>query len=252
VFFVMGAILLRPPSANHPLAASCHPAGRPRLAGVPNDQVITVRGEDELAARAGHLFGTTQKEFLCAAADMDTWSRPSARAAIASRMRPVIQNGLVVRKLYTSAALADEEQRTHLLQVAAVGAQVRICDAGLPHETIIIDRRVMILAGPGVPGDREFTVTTSRALIDPVNALFDATWEAAVPLADRQELPLIGPDGRAILRALGAGLTDEVAARRMGISLRTYRRRVAELMRTLDSDSRFQAGLRAGELGLTP
>jgi DNA-binding NarL/FixJ family response regulator len=62
---------------------------------------------------------------------------------------------------------------------------------------------------------------------------------------------MITPDAREILRALGAGLTDEVASRRMGVSLRTYRRRVADLMRALDSDSRFQAGLRAGELGLT-
>jgi hypothetical protein len=32
---------------------------------------------------------------------------------------------------------------------------------------------------------------------------------------------------------LGAGLTDEAAARRLGISLRTYRRQVAELMAAL-------------------
>lgn len=220
---------------------------------MPNDQVITVRGEGEIAARAGHLFTGVTEEFLCAATDMDTWSHPSARAAMTARMRPTIQkNALTVRKLYTSAALAIAEQRGHLLQLAAAGAQVRICEAELPHETIIIDRRVMILAGPWSSGDREFTVTTSPALIDPVHGLFDATWEAAVPLADRLELPLIGPDGRAILRTLGAGLTDEVAARSMGISLRTYRRRVAELLRALDSDSRFQAGLRAGELGLSP
>jgi DNA-binding NarL/FixJ family response regulator len=220
---------------------------------MPNDQVITVRGEDELAARAGHLFTGVTKEFLCAATDMDTWSRPSTRAAIAARMQSAVHDrALTVRKLYTSAALADADQREQLLQVAAAGAQVRICEAGLPHETIVIDRRVMILAGPWVQGDREFTVTTSPGLIDPVHALFDATWEAAAPLADRLKLPTIGPDGRAILRTLGAGLTDEVAARRMGISLRTYRRRVAELLRALDSDSRFQAGLRAGELGLRP
>ncbi|GLY89924.1 DNA-binding response regulator [Actinoallomurus iriomotensis] len=220
---------------------------------MPNDQVITVRGEGQLAARAGHLFTGVNKEFLCAATDMDTWSQPSTRTAIAARMQPTIQQrNLTIRKLYTSAALADAGQREHLLQLLGIGAQVRICEAGLPHETIIIDRRVMILAGPWVQGDREFTVTTSPGLIGPVHALFDATWEAAAPLADRLELPLIGPDGRAILRTLGAGMTDEVAARSMGISLRTYRRRVAELLRALDSDSRFQAGLRAGELGLSP
>ncbi|RPK77169.1 hypothetical protein EES45_21935 [Streptomyces sp. ADI97-07] len=53
-----------------------------------------------------------------------------------------------------------------------------------------------------------------------------------------------------ILDALGSGLTDASAARRLGVSLRTYRRRVAELMAVLEAGSRFQAGLRAGELGL--
>jgi DNA-binding NarL/FixJ family response regulator len=218
-----------------------------------NDQVITVRGEQELAARAGQLFSGVAEEFLCAATDMNTWSQPGARAAISSRLGPAISGGLAVRKLYTPAALADDVQRGYLLDLAAVGARVRICEAGLPHETIIIDRRVMILAGVSGPGGREFTVTTAPALIDGVHALFDATWEAATSLGARlrQDLPQIGLESRATLQALGDGLTDEVAARRLGVSLRTYRRRVAELMRLLDSDSRFQAGLRAGELGLT-
>jgi DNA-binding NarL/FixJ family response regulator len=66
----------------------------------------------------------------------------------------------------------------------------------------------------------------------------------------RGDVPELAPEARAILRALGAGLTDEVAARQLGTSLRTYRRRVAELMAELEADSRFQAGLRVGELGL--
>jgi DNA-binding NarL/FixJ family response regulator len=63
-------------------------------------------------------------------------------------------------------------------------------------------------------------------------------------------VPHLDADGRVILEALGSGLTDEAAAKRIGVSLRTYRRRVAELMARLEAGSRFQAGLRAGELGL--
>jgi DNA-binding NarL/FixJ family response regulator len=44
--------------------------------------------------------------------------------------------------------------------------------------------------------------------------------------------------------------TDEAAARQLGTSLRTYRWRVAELLAAFEARSRFQAGLRAGELGL--
>ncbi|MEV0973556.1 DNA-binding response regulator [Microtetraspora glauca] len=217
------------------------------------DQVITVRGDAELVARAGHLFSGTQREFVCAARDLDTWSQPDARQAISDRIHGNGVAGFTVDKLLTPAALADEAARLHLHQVAARGARVRISSAPLPHETIIIDRRVMILAGRDGPGPREFTVTTSPALVDGVYALFRAAWESATDLAAylRGDAPHLDAGSRAVLRALGAGYTDETAARHLGLSLRTYRRRVAELMATLEADSRFQAGLRAGEFGLT-
>ncbi|HUN34785.1 MAG TPA: DNA-binding response regulator, partial [Trebonia sp.] len=89
-------------------------------------------------------------------------------------------------------------------------------------------------------------------LVGGVYSLFNAAWEAAIDLGAylRGEVPELAPEAREILRTLGAGLTDEAAARRLGTSLRTYRRRVAELMTALDAGSRFQAGVRAGELGL--
>lgn len=45
-----------------------------------------------------------------------------------------------------------------------------------------------------------------------------------------------------VVRALRSGQTDDVAARELGLSVRTYRRRVSELMRTLGARSRFEAG----------
>jgi DNA-binding NarL/FixJ family response regulator len=60
----------------------------------------------------------------------------------------------------------------------------------------------------------------------------------------------VDEQGLTILRLLSAGQKDETAARSMGLSVRTYRRRVAELMTLLGADSRFQAGVRARALGL--
>lgn len=216
------------------------------------DQVVTVRGDAELVARAGHLFTGAQHEFVCAARDLNTWSQPAARQAIGDRVRAVGDAGFAVNKLLSPTALVDEAARLHLRQVMAEGAQVRISSAQLPHETIIIDRRVMILAGRGAPGLREFTVTTSPALVGGVYALFQAAWETSTDLVAylSGDVPHLDADSLMVLRALGAGHTDETAARKLGLSLRTYRRRVAELMTKLEADSRFQAGLRVGELGL--
>lgn len=202
-----------------------------------------MRGDAELIARAGHLFDAVHEEFICAARDLATWSQPEARSAVARRVLSHGTDNFTVRKLMSPLALADEAQRAHLRRLDA-GAQVRISSTPLPHETIILDRRVAILAGQPSPLGREYTVTTSPVLVGGVYSLFTAAWETATDLGAylRGEVPELAPEAREILRALGAGLTDEAAARQLGTSLRTYRRRVAELMAALEAGSRFQAG----------
>jgi hypothetical protein len=218
---------------------------------VADDQTSTVRGDAEFVARAGHLFDAVREEVVLAARDLGTWSQPDVRSALARRVLSPGKDGVTLRKLMSPLALADEAQRVQLRRLDP-GTQVRISSAPLPHETIILDRRVAILAGQPSPLGREYTVTTSPVLVSGIYSLFTAAWEVAIDLDAylRGEFPELAPEAREILRALGAGLTDEAAARRLGTSLRTYRRRVAELMAALEAGSRFQAGVRAGELGL--
>jgi DNA-binding NarL/FixJ family response regulator len=218
-----------------------------------SEQVFSVQGDAELVARAGHLFESAQTEFVCAARDLKTWSQPEARAAVQKRMHAIDSPGFTARKLLSPVALADEEARAHLRLVQSKGALIRISGSRLPHETILIDRRVMILAGRETPTGRQYTVTTSGTLIDGVHSMFRAIWDTAVDLDTylRSDVPHLDAEGRVILDALASGRTDAAASRRLGISLRTYRRRVAELMAKLEADSRFQAGVRAGEWGLS-
>ncbi|MFI0814933.1 DNA-binding response regulator [Streptomyces sp. NPDC021098] len=215
-------------------------------------EILTIRGDLELLARTEHVFSSIREEFLCAVRDLSTYAHLSgARQAARHRVRH--GGPQQVRKLCSPAALADEHSRKHLSDLVAQGAEVRIAATALPHETIIIDRRFAILAGLDAPGGREYTVTTGPTLVGAVYALFDAAWTTATDLKSflRGEQPHLDAESRTILRALGSGATDEVAARELGTSLRTYRRRVAVLLETLDADSRFQAGMRAGELGLS-
>ncbi|XVQ08667.1 DNA-binding response regulator [Spirillospora sp. CA-255316] len=215
------------------------------------DRNVTLRGEAELAERAGHLFGHAQEEFVCAAVGPDTWVMPEVRDQIlASRWTPPRE--LRVCKLYNPRALADEESERRLLAMAGRGVEIRICPTRLPQETIIIDRRVAVLAGPPVQGQRTYTVVRSPEVVKSVRSLYWATWDSSIALAEfrRGRPPALSEQSREILRLLGEGFKDETAARRLGLSLRTYRRRVAEILTLLDADSRFQAGLRAHELGL--
>jgi hypothetical protein len=151
-------------------------------------QVTTVRGEAELFARAGHLFAA-REEFVCAATDMSTWAAPGARHAVVTRMAAQLAAGLQVRKLYNPAAVADPGDAAHLLEIASTGVRIRICATALAHETIIVDRRTAILAGPPVAGVREYSVITAPDVVAGVRSLFLATWEGATDLADYLPAP---------------------------------------------------------------
>ena len=54
---------------------------------------------------------------------------------------------------------------------------------------------------------------------------------------------------REMLEILQLGVTDDVAAKRLGVSVRTVRRRVAAVMELLGASSRFEAGVRAAQAG---
>jgi DNA-binding NarL/FixJ family response regulator len=211
------------------------------------NQVAVFHGDEECAAGTGHLFAAARATVAIVCRDPGTWARAAARH------RAGVPAWVRVQKLVSPAVLAGEQYRDQLRRIVAAGAQVRVSGSALPHETVIIDRRIAIIAGGHALAGREYTVTASPALVAGVSDLFQAAWAAAADFSAclAGEAPVFLDDSaRAIVRALGDGLTDEAAARRLGVSLRTYRRRVAGLMTALDADSRFQAGLRAGELGL--
>jgi DNA-binding NarL/FixJ family response regulator len=85
------------------------------------------------------------------------------------------------------------------------------------------------------------------AVVAALTLLFELYWEKAVPVSE-----LSGPHTTErvfLLRQLRAGTKDEQIARTMGLSLRTVRRRISQLMIELGADTRFQAGAEAARRG---
>lgn len=203
---------------------------------------VPVLFHEELFARTAHLFATAG-EIICAARELHTWS--------ATRPAPPEQGPMPrLRKLYRPNVLLDPSMAQHLHTIRSRGAEVRITTDDI-NETIIIDRRFAILAGDLRDGRRSYGVVSEPAVVQNVLSLFDAAWRSATDLAvyDAQhtELRELAPR---VLELLASGCKDETAARTLGLGVRTYRRRVAELMTALDAESRFQAGVRARDLGL--
>ena len=95
-------------------------------------------------------------------------------------------------------------------------------------------------------------VVRQQALIAGFTLLFEALWERAMAVPgldgsvnaeDRTS------DRRLLLDQLANGAKDEQIARALGLSLRTVRRRVADILDELGVDSRFQAGVEAVRRG---
>ncbi|MET9554770.1 DNA-binding response regulator [Streptomyces sp. NPDC006645] len=63
------------------------------------------------------------------------------------------------------------------------------------------------------------------------------------------ETDVLPPHLRPVLEAMLCGLTDEAAAARLGMSPRTYSRRVGQLLTALGTTSRFRAGAEAARRG---
>ncbi|WP_255311203.1 helix-turn-helix transcriptional regulator [Streptomyces viridosporus] len=130
--------------------------------------------------------------------------------------------------------------------------EIRVDDREL-RGMLIVDSRVALVPGfPGKAGDA--TIIKDTASARALDLLFAGMWANAQSLAEYQRTSarMRTESVRRILEQLCEGHTDEVAARELRVSLRTYRRHVAEIMQTLGANSRFQAGVRAVEMALLP
>lgn len=123
-------------------------------------------------------------------------------------------------------------------------------DAALPPLTVV-DQRIIMLPERG--GDyRDGALVAAGLSFIPlllwaVNAAGTGAGQHPARRMDADQLDAATAEA---LHQMSLGLKDETAARNVGVSLRTYRRTVAQLMDRLDAQSRFQAGYQAAQLGL--
>ncbi|MFF6928230.1 helix-turn-helix domain-containing protein [Streptomyces californicus] len=160
----------------------------------------------------------------------------------------------VVRVLCTAEIAPDVAERLAGLPIEQIEqTEVRVSDSDL-RAVLVVDGFTALMPANCAGGGEQFAVVNDMATVRALELLFAGTWGAARRLADhlrlspRLRLELV----RKILERLRAGHTDEAAAHEINVSLRTYRRYVAEILRDLDAISRFQAGARAVQLGLLP
>jgi DNA-binding CsgD family transcriptional regulator len=175
----------------------------------------------------------------------DAWRMPR-ESAISVVVGRAVASGRRSRAIYPLRALheAPEVLRARARQ----GEQVRVIDE-MPTRMLVIRGTHAVLPEPLGFADEPRLLVRQPALVGALTLLFEAYWEqaSAVPDLDvrRPRVDLRG----SLLRQLAAGVKDEQIARTLGLSLRTVRRRVAELLIELGVDTRFQAGVEAVRRG---
>ncbi|MCJ0871740.1 LuxR C-terminal-related transcriptional regulator [Streptomyces sp. AP-93] len=175
-----------------------------------------------------------------------------------SASRPVnelmLERGVEMRTVYLDSIYNDPASVDHARGLAERGAHVRTT-AMLPPRMLIYDRaRAVIPIDPEVSAAGAL-VFRGPGIMATLCNLFEQVWEKAAPISggrphrrETEHGELSGQE-QTVLQLLGEGYTDEVVARKLGVSVRTCRRITADLMARLGARSRFQAGLRAVELG---
>ncbi len=118
------------------------------------------------------------------------------------------------------------------------GVQTRL-HHGVPANLALADNKSALL-----PLDRSALIVRPGNLLDALRALFDAVWTIATPMAHESALDTVD---RSLLSLLVAGLTDDAAGARLGMSRRTVARRVQRLMQVTGAHSRLQLGWWARE-----
>ncbi|MBR7830430.1 helix-turn-helix domain-containing protein [Actinospica sp. MGRD01-02] len=178
----------------------------------------------------------------------------------------MLARGVKARGVYERASLLDPAKLAEVQEMITAG-ETAVMVPELPFKLAVVDRRRALLPlGAGTELTAALIVRPSP-LLDALIEVFETQWARGMPVprpagrtgaraegqdAGREAAP--DAEGRSawegLLTMLSAGMTDEAIARQLGVSARTVQRRISDLMETLGSRNRFQAGVQAVRHGL--
>jgi DNA-binding CsgD family transcriptional regulator len=169
-----------------------------------------------------------------------------------SPMLEALERGVDNRTIYQHPARTDLVTRAYVSDATKRGACIRTTQEVI-NRMIIFDREMAFLPERGVTYRAAGAIVIREpTLLGYLCDVFEYLWNAAIPFqpdAD-QTNPVTEDVKRAVIRLLAKGHKDETVARRLGMSVRTCRRHISEIMDELATTSRFQAGVEVTRSGL--
>ncbi|WBP85127.1 LuxR C-terminal-related transcriptional regulator [Kitasatospora cathayae] len=206
------------------------------------DGVERVEGADRVRARIDELAFFARHELLSVQPN-----GPLSAAAIEGAEEAdtrALRRGLVMRTIMRSDALQDRRTADYLTGLSARGARIRTMDGPL-ERMLIFDRRTALVPIDPKETGRGALVVHQPGMISSLIALFERFWSAGEDLGQEHLTEI----ERRVLKTMVRVEKDEAGARELGISIRTYRGHVANLLRRLKATHRTQGVLAARDRG---
>jgi DNA-binding CsgD family transcriptional regulator len=211
----------------------------------PNRAVEVVIGRERVARRTSDLAATVETELLV----FDTPPYAADLEGEVARELVRLRRGVAIRAIYSAAALRTPERLGSVRTVVRHGEQARVLPS-VPLKLAIFDRRTSVVPLTSTAeAVASVAVVHESGLLDALVALFETMWATAPRLDAPAAVESERSADAELLSLLASGVKDEAIARQLGVSVRTARRRITELMARLKATSRFQAGLEASRRG---
>ncbi|WP_405937594.1 helix-turn-helix transcriptional regulator [Streptomyces sp. NBC_00726] len=173
---------------------------------------------------------------------------------------PTVARGVRIRHIYQHSARYSIGLRAYVAQLPSGLLEVRTVERAIDR-LIIFDRAVAYL--PADPEGSAALEIRHPGLVRYLAGVYETLWAGATPFTEHLPTALPGAPVTAvqqsIARLLADGCTDQTAAEKLGISVRTCRAHIAKLMHTLNATSRthlgallVQSGIAEGPAGPVP
>lgn len=219
----------------------------------PTDSIDQLEGIDAIRREITDLGAHMRQEML--ALHPASEHTPEALEAALQLDMEAMRRGVRIRSIYADMARLDGPTLDHHRRAAQAGMEIRYAPS-VPMRMLVFDRSAGIVPLHLVDTGRAALVVRGAALVAVLVLSFEQLWVSAEPFVDDTGEIVAHHEGldpsdsdRTLLRLLSLGVKDEAAARHLGVSVRTVRRQIADLMRRLEAESRFQAGIRAAQRG---
>ncbi|MFF2146621.1 LuxR C-terminal-related transcriptional regulator [Kitasatospora sp. NPDC058190] len=204
----------------------------------------------EVRARIDDLAFFTHREVLAFQPD------GPLTPALIEAARPLdlraLRRGISLRTVVLTSATADPATGRYLRELTQAGAEIRAVEQRM-ERLLVFDRSVAVVPVDPADSSRGALIVRQAGLVSHMIELFNQVWNAAAPLAEGDDPAgseeQLSTNELMVLRILTEVEKDEVGARQMGISVRTFRRYVADVMLRLGAANRFQVAIMARERG---